>query len=299
MATGKASGEKPSAGNPRVCSAKRLLVLACTASAACFGKVFDDATCLHYGMVDFPANPAANTYYSCYPDYRHYSTFGTGGSHKLKITKGNDVVNLSAATCDVYSPTLGRTLTGEPCLRMDQTINVSANGNTNYTHGAWNTSGAGIPSTCTNYTILARFRPNMKDWYANGIGGDWPRLLVLSSTYGNATKAGRGMFIGLVPNAGSTNGHIVVRNGGMKGSDNNDDFKKTVFYDGVWNELAVIVSNGTVRIGICNEKINAMAGDSRMVPYPGQWVWQSKDFTPVTAGPTRPYRTAATAATST
>jgi len=143
MATGKAFDGEPSAENPHVrlgegevssaarprrvvLLCKRLLMLACTASAACFGKVFDEATCLHYCMVDFPANPAANPDYSCYPDYRHYSTFGTGGSHKLKITKGNDIVNLSAATCDVYSPTLGRTLTGEPCLRMDQTINVDA-----------------------------------------------------------------------------------------------------------------------------------------------------------------------------
>ena len=258
---------------------KRLLfTMTCAAAAVCLGKVFDDATCLHYGMDGFPSNPAKNTNYNCYPDYRHYSTFGTGTSHNIKVTSDNSIVNLSAATSDVYSPTLGRTLSGESCLKIDQTINAGST--TNYSFGSVNMMGTGIPSTSTNYTVLIRFRPNMKDLYANGVG-DWWRLAVLSATWRSATKAGRGFYAGLVPQAGGTNGCICVQNGGMQGNDGNVNFGKVIAFDAVWNELAIIVSNDTVRVGICNEKINPLAGDSRMIPYPGQWVWQTKTFTPL------------------
>ena len=221
---------------------------------------------------EFPANAPKNTYYNCYPDYRHYSTFDTWKSHKIMVTDANSIVNLSSATYDVYSPTLGRTLSGEPCLKLGQTINVGST--TNYSYGGITMTGTGIPTTSTNYSILVRFRPNMKDWYANGVGNDWQRFAVMSATWGNATKVAYGIYTGLVPHAGATNGHVSVQNGAMSGG-----FDKAIFYDAVWNELAVIVSNYTVRIGICNEKINPLSGDSRMVPYPGQWVWQTKTFT--------------------
>lgn len=49
-----------------------------------------------------------------------------------------------------------------------------------------------------------------------------------------------------------------------------------IVHDQVWNEIAVVVDGNTLRVGLCNEKIN-MYNDARIGP--GQWVWNSNTYT--------------------
>jgi len=157
-----------------------LVLIGATASA----HVFDDAKILHFGLKDLPATMSVNTWYRAAPDYRHISTWGTNGdTHQVKLEAAQSIVNLVSTNYDISTPTLARTLRNEPCFRVNQSRVITSNQDgvstsTNFPHGAVDLNGAICSKTKAAWTVLIRFRPDMKGYVRPG-DTEWWRLFGL------------------------------------------------------------------------------------------------------------------------
>ena len=257
----------------KVAIAGMLAILGVTASA----HVFDDVKILHFGLKDLPGQMATHKWYTAAPDYRHLSTWNAtkgGDTHLVKVESDQSIINIESVTSDVSTPTLARTLKNEPCIRVNQSRIITTNGDgvttsTNLPHGAFDFAGATCSKTKAAWTVLIRFRPDMKG-YVRPNDTEWWRLFGIGWENGK-----HGMMFGFGHIAGKDDQMQLYFLHGASGV-SPVGYSSMVVHDQVWNEIAVIVDGNTLRVGLCNEKIN-MYNDARIGP--GQWVWNTKTYT--------------------
>ena len=256
---------------------KLVLVGVIALSVTTFAHVFDDAKILHYGLKGLPGTLQRETWYKAVPDYRHISTWASdGATHKIRLEREQSAVNLESVTCDISTPTLARTLKDEPCFRVNQSriITTNADGmttSTNFPHGAVDLDGAICSKTKAAWTVLIRFRPDMKG-YVRAKDTEWWRFFNLGWENGK-----HGLLFSCM--------HVPGRDDQMKLSFLHGasgvspvGYDSMVLHDQVWNEIAVIVDGNKLRVGLCNEKIN-MFDDVNGRIGPGQWVWNTNTYT--------------------
>lgn len=222
------------------------------------GNVFNDALFLKYGTLVENADGRAVGW----PDYRHYSTWNPDNRVGTHVTTESTYVPADATrsvTMDVYSPTAGRTLSNEPVIRMGHQVITNEDGSLSFSQNELSIKG--LTPGQKVWSLLVRFRPDLEGWNA---GGEWDRMFCLSTTWSSNPELSRGLFIAL-----SREGKIGFQNGNV-----NVWGDKLVVSNRVWHELAVIVSNNTIKAGLCNPSRDATGKGTDF----GQWAWKKWTF---------------------
>ena len=223
------------------------------------GNVFNDALFLKYGTLVENADGRAVGW----PDYRHYSTWNPDnrvGTHVASETTYVPAEATRSVTMDVYSPTAGRTLSNEPVIRMDHQVITNEDGSLAFNQNELAIKG--LTAGQKVWSLLVRFRPDQDGW---NVGTDWDRMFCLSTTWSSVPESSRGLFIAL-----SKSGLIGFQNGNVNVWGDN-----LVVSNRVWHELAVIVSNNTIKAGLCNA---GRDGTNKGMSF-GQWAWKKWTFT--------------------
>ena len=241
------------------------------------GNVFNDALFLKYGVT----TNATTGRVTGWPDHRHYSTWNPAVPSGVHATDESNkdvspVGSIAPATYDVYSPTAGRTFAGEPCVRMSEVIVTNAETGAITYHQPQLTVN-GLTTGQKIWSLLVRFRPDWEGWMANNSTGEWERFFCLGPKWDGNPELSRGLYIGIKPNAAGANGpdssgHLYFNNGNTCNDlVKSGDWPEMTVSNQVWHEMAVLVSNNVLKIGLCNAARNA--GDAKCAR--GQWLWRT------------------------